>query len=162
MAEASRPSKRVFKFVKIPADISEPVEELEQELVPDKEVECLLDRLKVNSRSARLTGPSMPRPRLVHHPSRVNPPQEHFRASAPRKSAAQLKAQRAELMKSLPVGQEIDEKLLEAATTLQMVRPLPPLARCAPPANRFTPFLALLSPRWRTSRCCPTPRAMAS
>ena len=41
------PQSGVFKFVHIPADPSEPIEELSQEYTEENSVQCLLDRLKV-------------------------------------------------------------------------------------------------------------------
>jgi tetratricopeptide (TPR) repeat protein len=81
-----------FRFVYIPAAVSDPIEELEQALVEGKEVECLIDRLRA-----------------------------HFAAAAPGKSAAATAAQRAALAASLPAGTPLDEGLLAAATSLRMV-----------------------------------------
>jgi tetratricopeptide (TPR) repeat protein len=81
-----------FRFVYIPASVSEAIEELEQALVEGQEVECLIDRLRA-----------------------------HFAAAAPGKSAAATAAQRAALAASLPAGTPLDEGLLAAATSLRMV-----------------------------------------
>ena len=62
------------------------------ELEPDKEVEGFLDALKA-----------------------------HFQRGKPPKSAAQLAAQRAQLMSSLPADASVDDSLLNIATGLQMV-----------------------------------------
>ena len=41
------PESGSFKFVYIPADTSEEIQELSQEYTEQNEVQCLLDRLKV-------------------------------------------------------------------------------------------------------------------
>lgn len=81
-----------FKLVFIPADTSEPLQQWELEMIPGKEVECLIDRLK-----------------------------EHFASSGPQKTQAQIRAQQADLMKKLPEGTSIDSKVLDVATSLNMV-----------------------------------------
>ncbi|KAG7673794.1 hypothetical protein Ndes2526B_g02735 [Nannochloris sp. 'desiccata'] len=83
---------RRFKYIYIPADMAEPIQELEMSYEPGKEVECLLDAMK-----------------------------EHFRTKGPTKTAAMLAAQRAELRSKLPAGTEIDDNLLNIATGMQMV-----------------------------------------
>lgn len=39
--------KGTFKFVYIPADVSEPLEQLTQDYTDQNEVECLINRIKV-------------------------------------------------------------------------------------------------------------------
>ncbi|EFN56519.1 hypothetical protein CHLNCDRAFT_51491 [Chlorella variabilis] len=81
-----------FRFVYIPCDMSEPLQQWELEMPPGKEVECLIDRLKA-----------------------------HFASHGPQKTSAQVKAQQAELMSKLPEGTSIDSKVLDVATSLHMV-----------------------------------------
>lgn len=57
-----------------------------------KEVECLIDRLK-----------------------------EHFASRGPKKSEAQIRAQQADLLSRLPEGSNIDPRVLDVATSLNMV-----------------------------------------
>ena len=101
--------------------------------MPGKEVECLIDRLKASGFLA-LTGAGAPPPPalalrvpaarpapLTPPPSAAHPAQDHFQAHVPSKSAAQLKAQRAQLMQTLPQGAGVDDKLLDVATSLRLV-----------------------------------------
>lgn len=46
--------KGTFKFVWIPADVSEPLQELTQDYTDQDEVECLLNRVKVRYTSMQL------------------------------------------------------------------------------------------------------------
>lgn len=46
--------KGTFKFVCIPADVSESLQELTQDYTDQDEVECLLSRVKVRYRSVQL------------------------------------------------------------------------------------------------------------
>ncbi|KAK9810399.1 hypothetical protein WJX72_010069 [[Myrmecia] bisecta] len=85
-------AKQTFKFVHIPADISEPITEIEQEYTEDKAVECLIDRLKA-----------------------------HFAKQRPQPTAEQRKRQREELLKHVPAGTNIPDSLMDAATNLNMV-----------------------------------------
>ncbi|KAL4423794.1 hypothetical protein ABPG75_001095 [Micractinium tetrahymenae] len=84
--------RRSFRFVCIPADMSEPLQQWELEMPEGKEVECLIDRLK-----------------------------EHFASAGPKKSEAQIRAQQAELLSRLPEGSNIDPRVLNVATSLNMV-----------------------------------------
>ncbi|PRW61388.1 SUMO-activating enzyme subunit 2 [Chlorella sorokiniana] len=81
-----------FKFVFIPADLAESLQQWELEMPEGQEVECLIDRLK-----------------------------EHFAATGPRKTAAQIQAQQRDLMSKLPEGTSIDSRVLDVATSLNMV-----------------------------------------
>eukprot|EP00873_Tetraselmis_striata_P044497 jgi/Tetstr1/464761/TSEL_009508.t1 len=84
--------KKSFKYVYIPADLSEPLQELELEQPEGKEVECLLDTLK-----------------------------GHFNRKHGSKSAAQLAAQKEALLKNLPAGAQLADGMLNAATSLGLV-----------------------------------------
>lgn len=82
---------------------------------PGKEVECLIDRLKVWPMGP---GPILTAPDALHvlqSPAArghcllctscvapAAPPQEHFASTGPKKTAAQIKAQQADLMSRLP------------------------------------------------------------
>lgn len=81
-----------FKFVFIPADLAESLQQWELEVPEGQEVECLIDRLK-----------------------------DHFAATGPRKTAAQIQAQQRDLMSKLPEGTSIDSRVLDVATSLNMV-----------------------------------------
>lgn len=93
---------------------SEPLQQWEQELIPGKEVECLIDRLKVragkplgHSNLHVLTPPhQLSRPASSassHRPSLCCMHlQAHFASTGPCKTAEQIKAQQAELMSKLP------------------------------------------------------------
>lgn len=83
---------RKFKYVYVPAALSEDIEELELEQPEGKEVECLLDALKA-----------------------------HFRAKHSSKTAKQLQAQKQELLKNLPPGTKIQDTMLDVATSLGLV-----------------------------------------
>lgn len=73
-----------FKYVYIPADVHESIEQQELELEEGKEVEGFLDKLKA-----------------------------HFRVTSPAKTAEQWQQQKASLMQSLPAGSTIDPSLLD-------------------------------------------------
>lgn len=60
-----------------------------------------------------------PLPTLLFFPG--PPGQEHFAATGPRKTAAQIAAQQADLMAKLPQGTSIDSRVLDVATSLHMV-----------------------------------------
>jgi RNA polymerase II-associated protein 3 len=83
---------RKFKFVFVPADTSEALEEWEEEMHEGREVECLLDRIKA-----------------------------HFASAGPKKTEAQRRAQVADLMRSLPAGATLTEDMLGAATSMNIV-----------------------------------------
>lgn len=86
--------KGKFKFVCIPADVSEPLQELTQDYTERDEVECLLNRVKA-----------------------------HFKSKKPAKSAEQLARQREQLLANVPPEQrdKIDEGMLSTAADLGMV-----------------------------------------
>lgn len=84
--------RRTFRFVYIPVDLSEPLQQWELEMPEGKEVECLIDRLK-----------------------------EHFASRGPRKTEEQIRAQQADLLSRLPEGSNIDPRVLDVATSLNMV-----------------------------------------
>jgi len=86
------PRNRTFKFVYIPSDNSEPIQQCEESIKEGKEVESLLDRLK-----------------------------SHFRTTGPTKSTSQLNHQRHQLLQTLPQGATIDQRMLDIATSLSMV-----------------------------------------
>lgn len=48
--------------------------------------------------------------------------QNHFASKSPQKTSAQLKRQHAELIKNLPAGTHMDDRMLQVATSMQMVR----------------------------------------
>lgn len=70
----------------------EPLEEWEETLEEGREVECLLDRVK-----------------------------SHFKKTGPKKSLQQIEQQKAQLIKDLPVGSEVHDSLLNAATSMSLV-----------------------------------------
>lgn len=86
------PSNRTFKYVYIPADNSDPIQQFEESMEEGKEVESLLDRLK-----------------------------SHFRKTGPTKTTAQLNQQRHQLLQTLPQGATVDQRMLDIATSLNMV-----------------------------------------
>lgn len=49
-------------------------------------------------------------------------PQKHFATTGPAKSAEQRRRQQAELMQNVPQGTQIDSKLLDIATSMNLVR----------------------------------------
>lgn len=88
---------------------SEPLQQWELEMPEGKEVECLIDRLKVrallNCKQASMW-PGCRRPLSLTPP---NPApklrlalQEHFASRGPKKSEAQIRAQQADLLSRLP------------------------------------------------------------
>ncbi|KAL4446282.1 hypothetical protein ABPG77_003089 [Micractinium sp. CCAP 211/92] len=84
--------RRSFRFVYIPADMAEPLQQWELEMPEGKEVECLINRLK-----------------------------KHFASCGPRKTEAQIRAQQADLLSRLPEGSNINPAVLDVATSLNMV-----------------------------------------
>lgn len=83
-----------FKYVFIPADVAEPIQQWCLDLEPGKEVECLIDRLKA-----------------------------HFSSTGPSKSAAQRAQQMQELLRNVPEESrgQVDPKMLELATSMNLV-----------------------------------------
>ncbi|GLC45807.1 hypothetical protein PLESTB_001153700 [Pleodorina starrii] len=81
-------------YVYIPADIHEEIRELELEVPPDREVECLLDTLK-----------------------------EHFRQAGGEKTAAQQQAHRQHLMEQVgaEAASKLSDEMMAAALNMQMV-----------------------------------------
>ena len=63
-------ASKSFRFVYIPADSTQPMEELSQELVPGQEVECLTHRLQQHFRRAGEAGALANPARLAHAPLR--------------------------------------------------------------------------------------------
>eukprot|EP01025_Chloroclados_australasicus_P009359 TRINITY_DN13594_c0_g1_i5.p2 TRINITY_DN13594_c0_g1~~TRINITY_DN13594_c0_g1_i5.p2 ORF type:complete len:317 (-),score=60.49 TRINITY_DN13594_c0_g1_i5:1279-2229(-) len=83
--------KDKFRYVYIPQDQDKQIEELEMPIPEGKEVECLLDNLKL-----------------------------HF-AAGPKKTEAQTKAQISELKKKMQAGSKMADQLLEMAASMQAV-----------------------------------------
>jgi hypothetical protein len=68
--------------------------------------------------------------------------QTHFAAHSPGKTAVQLRQQREQLMKNVPAGTVVDDRMLALATSMQMVRvrgawpSWPTVSLAAPPVRR--------------------------
>ncbi|KAG2438451.1 hypothetical protein HYH02_010906 [Chlamydomonas schloesseri] len=91
------PQAKRVKYVYIPADVHEPIQEREIDVPEGREVECLLDELK-----------------------------DHFKAAGGTKTAAQREAQRQQLIAQVGAesAAKLSEQMLAAALDMQMVETL--------------------------------------
>ncbi|GLI64556.1 hypothetical protein VaNZ11_007876 [Volvox africanus] len=93
-----------FHYVYIPADVDEEIQELELDVPPGREVECLLDTLK-----------------------------EHFRRMGGEKTAAQRQAHRKHLIEQVggeEAASKMSDEMMSAALDIQMVETVPLLVNC--------------------------------
>jgi hypothetical protein len=136
--------KKSFKFVYIPCDTAEPIQELTQEYTEGVSCYLLCARCCTESRRERhsqqpsaclealshlIFPPPPPPPPLPSSPISIHIGvddieclltrlQNHFRAHA--KTAAQREAHKAELMKKVPEGGHVDMSVLDIAADMQL------------------------------------------
>ena len=118
--------KRSFKFVFVPAELSEPLAEWQLAYTQKTEVDCLFARLKVGREGLS----------LLEQPLTLSAPlQEHFRKAKPAKTADQLQAYRQQLLANVPEEQRkaLTDDVMALATDLNMACALLAALACLPP-----------------------------
>lgn len=112
---------RTFKFVFVPADVSEPLAEWQLSYTKENEIDCLFARLKACSSAAAQLSSLL----TVHCNMTHTHVQEHFARAKPARSADQLQAYRQQLLQNVPKEQQkaLTDEVMAMATDLNMVRP---------------------------------------
>ena len=121
--------KRSFKAVLLPADPGDDIQEISLQYGEENEVSCLMDfaRVRPDTHSPVFYASTPPikalcrlRPCL---PTSVSAAQEHFRRRKGRKTAAQLREKRAQIMANVPKEQQanLSEAVIQTALDTQLV-----------------------------------------